>query len=179
MKPARSSLPIPAALLVAGALLALVLIVAAVVLALNGVNTIRSGIQVQILQEANRNLRPSSGSQLLYSGQTTLNTTDPCATTIYFEIFNTAGTMDTVRTHYNRLTQQHGWVQNPRTGSVYLTESILMDLVEPVPTAIADVRIPANVLATRAPGRILYAVVLTGWHSDRCPRLNRSNQLMN
>lgn len=174
MRPGRSSLPVPAALLITAALIVLILMAATIVLVFTGTNTIQSGIQVQILQEANRNLRPSSGSQLVYTGQNTVNTTDPCGITVYFEIFNVPGTMDTIRTHYQRLTQQHGWVANPRTGSVYLAESILMDVVEPVPAAINGVRIPTSILATRAPGRVLYAIVITGWHSDRCPRLNRS-----
>lgn len=174
MNSGRSSLPVPAAWFAAAVLIAVILMIAAVVLALNGTVTIQSGIQVQILQEANRNLRPSSGSQRLYTGQTTMNTTDPCGITSYFEIFNAPGNMDTIRTYYTQLIRQRGWVQNPRTGSVYLAESVLMNLIEPVPTTIQGVPVPPHILATRAPDRVLYAVMITGWHGDRCPRLNRS-----
>lgn len=166
--------PVSGAVLLIGGLLALAAIAGAVVLAFSGTQTIQSGIRTQMLREISRQLPPVTGARLLFSGE---SRAPECGAALIFEVWSTSGTMESVRTSYTQQVQRLGWVLDPRTGSIYPTETTRIELVSPVPQAVGGVTIPPGVQAGTAPGSVTYVVIVTGWQGDRCPQWNRSARL--
>lgn len=173
-RPQSRQLPIPPTMIALLILVAVGLMIGAVVLAFSGSTTFQTGVQVQLLQEAFRGVPPVPGSRLMFSDESRY---DDCGTALYFELYLTRTAAEAVRTHYTRQFQQRGWVTDPRTDTTYLSETMRVDIVEPVPQSVGGVRIPPNVIAARSPDTTLYAIVVTGWRGDLCPNLNRSVRL--
>lgn len=176
--PVRS--PVPAALFVLLALVAVLLIAGALTLAFSGYQSVQTGVQARRLRDTLAQIPPLPGARRLHTAGAA-GDGGRCSAALYIEVYAASADPEAVAAHYAREFRSRGWVE--ARGGHYPAEALRVDFQQlstiggtgapPSLTSVAGLSLPPDVQnALRAPGVTGYALVIAGWDADQCPERN-------
>ncbi len=165
--------PVPAAILVIAAFMALLMIVLAVVASL--LLTERAINTVAPRASAARIVHFAGSLPLFTAGASDDGSIAPgCDLRYQISVRSSDATLEQINDYYAAHFRSLGWEPLARRLRYQVDQATQVALVDAVPPRLGTLEIPSSVRTSGEPDSILYAVIVSTWDHARCPWLAQS-----